>query len=130
MSVNKVILIGRVGQDPQVTTFDNGGKICRLSVATNESYKKKDTGEKVINTEWHNVIFNGKAADVVEKYFKKGMEIYVEGSIKKREYQDKEGVNRFSFDIQAREFTFIGSKPSSEQSTEQETLQDRGDLPF
>ena len=106
--LNKVILIGRVGQDPEVISFEDGGKLAKFSLATNESYKDKQ-GNKVENTEWHSVIVNGKLADIAEGYLKKGGLLYLEGKIKYREYE-KDGVKKYFTEIMAFSFKMLGGK--------------------
>lgn len=108
--VNKVTLIGRVGKDAVVKHFDNGGVIAEFSLATDDSYKKKD-GEKVEQTDWHNCkVTYGKLAEVAEKYVKKGMLLYVEGKIKTRSYDDKDGNKRYATEIVCDTFKMLSSK--------------------
>ena len=107
--LNKVFLIGRVGKDPVVKNFDNGGKIAEFSIATDDSYKDKQ-GNKVEQTDWHNVKVNGKLADVVEKYVKKGSLLHVEGKIKNRSYDDKDGNKRYVTEIVCEGFKMLGGK--------------------
>ncbi|MFO8087166.1 MAG: single-stranded DNA-binding protein [Bacteroidales bacterium] len=115
--VNRVILLGNLGADPEVKTFDDGNKIIRLSLATNETYKNRN-GDKVSSTEWHNVIVRRQGlAEVVEKYLKKGNQIYVEGRIKTRKWQDKEGNNRYTTEILMDNMTMLGGGPKSDVST-------------
>lgn len=97
MSVNKATLLGNVGKDPEIRTFDNGNKVANFSLATSEKYTKKD-GEKVENTEWHNVSVFGKLADIVETWVKKGQQLYIEGKIKTRSYE-KDGEKRYVTEI-------------------------------
>lgn len=99
-SVNKVILIGNVGKDPEIRTTQGGDRIANFSIATSERWKDKGTGEQQEKTEWHKVvIFNDRIADVVEKYVKKGSKVYVEGSLQTRKWTDKDGVDRYSTEI-------------------------------
>lgn len=99
-SVNKVILIGNLGKDPEVRTTSNGGKLCNLSVATSESWKDKNSGERKEKTEWHRVsIFSDGLAGVCEKYLRKGSKVYIEGSLQTRKWQDKEGQDRYTTEI-------------------------------
>ncbi len=95
---NKVQLIGNVGQEPTITTLENGKKLVRLSLATNESYKKSN-GEKQTDTNWHNIVAWGKTADIIEKYVSKGKEIAIEGKLTSRSYEDKEGVKRYVTEV-------------------------------
>ena len=112
-SLNKVMLIGNLGDEVKMHHFDGGGCIGRFSIATNESYTNKTTGEKVSNTEWHNVVVKNKAAEICEKYLKKGDKIYVEGKIKTRKWQSEDGVQRYSTEIHVTEFNFLSSKNDS-----------------
>lgn len=95
---NKVQLIGHVGQDPEIKTFDGGKKLAKLSIATNESYKN-DKGEKVDETQWHNLIAWGKTADIIEKYVVKGKEIAIEGKLTHKSYDDKNGEKRYVTEV-------------------------------
>jgi single-strand DNA-binding protein len=99
-SVNKVILIGNLGKDPEIRATSNGGKLCNLSIATSESWKDKTTGERKEKTEWHRVsIFSEGLAGVCEKYLKKGSKVYIEGQLQTRKWQDKEGQDRYTTEI-------------------------------
>jgi len=106
---NQVQLIGNLGNDPEIITFDSGKKMAKINLATNESYTDAN-GEKVAHTEWHKVVFFGKKVEVVEKYLQKGKEILVKGKITYREYEDKEGNKRYSTDIVANDILFLGVK--------------------
>ena len=107
--INKVILVGTVGKDPEVKYFQSGDAYCTVSVATNESWKDKN-GEKQERTEWHRVKFTRKLAEIVGEYVKKGHQIYVEGSLRTEKYTDKQGIERYSTDIVANEMQMMGSK--------------------
>lgn len=115
MSVNKVILIGHIGKDPEVRHLDSGVAVASFSLATNESYTDK-SGNKVTNTEWHNVSVFGKLADVIEKWCKQGQLIYVEGKLKTDSYE-KNGEKRYSTKVICSEFRFLGSGKSDGNST-------------
>ncbi len=106
---NKVQLIGNLGNAPEIKTLDGGNKLARLSLATNETYKNSK-GEKVTETQWHNVIAWGKTAEIVEKYFTKGIEVIVEGKLINRNYTDKEGVKRYITEVQATELLILSKK--------------------
>jgi single-strand DNA-binding protein len=108
MSTNIVILKGNIGADPVVKTFDSGGKICTFSLATSEKWTSK-SGEKVERTDWHNCQFSGALCDVIEKYFKKGDQILVQGKVTYREYTDKEGKKQWFTEIKCFSFDFCGS---------------------
>lgn len=104
-SVNKVILVGNLGRDPEVRSFSSGGKVCNLSIATSERWKDKATGENKEKTEWHRVaIFNERLAEVAEKYLKKGAKVYIEGQLETRKWTDQEGKERYSTEIVLRQF--------------------------
>ena len=106
---NKVTLIGNLGQNPEVKAFDGGKKLAKFSLATNETYRNK-AGEKVTDTQWHNLTAWGKTADIVEKYLKKGSEVAVEGKLLNRNYTDKEGVKRYVTEIQVNDLVLLGGK--------------------
>jgi single-strand DNA-binding protein len=131
--VNKVILIGNLGKEPESKTLDGGNTVTNFSLATSESYKDKK-GEKVDKTEWHNIAVWGKLAEVAAKYLKKGSSVYVEGKIQTRTWDDKDGNKRYSTDIIANNFTMLGGKSEGGSSTAQpETASaegDSSDLPF
>src|SRR5262245_30009519 len=104
-SVNKVILVGNLGRDPEVRSFNNGGKVCNLSIATSENWRDKATGERKERTEWHRVaIFNERLAEVAEKYLKKGAKVYIEGQLETRKWTDNEGKERYSTEVVLRQF--------------------------
>ncbi|MFX0540116.1 single-stranded DNA-binding protein [Roseovarius sp. S4756] len=99
-SVNKVIIIGNLGRDPEVRTFQNGGKVCNLRIATSETWKDKSTGERREKTEWHSVaIFNEGLVRIAEQYLKKGSKVYIEGQLQTRKWQDQSGQDRYSTEI-------------------------------
>jgi len=122
MSVNKVILVGRVGQDPEIRYTSSGDPVINLSLATSETWKNK-AGEKQEATEWHRVNFFGKPAEIINQYVRKGSQLYVEGKIKSKKYTDKQGVEKSAFEIQCDLFKLIGSKPDDapKQAPKQET---------
>ena len=117
--VNKVILIGNVGNDPEVKYIKENVPVARFSLATTESYKDKN-GERVSNTEWHNIVVWRGLATVVEKYVKKGSKLYIEGKLTHRKYEDKEGQTKYYTEIVCRDMTMLDSKGSSEQSENKE----------
>ncbi len=106
---NRVQLIGNLGQDPDVKSLENGKKMVRLSLATNENYKNKN-GEKVTDTQWHNVVAFGAVVEVIEKYLKKGSEVAIEGRLKYNNYEDKEGIKHYNVDIVLSDLQMLGSK--------------------
>ena len=133
--VNKVILVGNLGKNPEVRYLDSGIAVANFSLATTENYKNKE-GERVSQTEWHNIVFWRGLAEVAEKYLKKGDSIYVEGKIRTRKWEDKEGNTRYSTEILADNMTMLGKKNSKEtlnqelSSNEKLESNDQDDLPF
>jgi single-strand DNA-binding protein len=110
-SVNKVILIGNVGKDPEVKELTNG-RVANMVMATSERYKDKN-GDRQEKTEWHNIVIYGKLVDIVDKYVKKGDKLYIEGSITTRKWQDKEGNDRYTTEIQGLSMNMLGGRQSS-----------------
>ncbi len=106
--VNKVILVGNLGKDPEVRHLDNGRAVANFPIATSEVYKNRE-GERVTNTEWHNVVLWTPLAEVAEKYLKKGNQVYIEGKITTRSYEDKEGQKKYITEVVGREMTLLGS---------------------
>ena len=113
--VNKAILIGNLGKDPEVRHLDNGVKVANFSLATTESYKDRD-GNRQSQTEWHNIVLWRGLAEVAERYLKKGNSVYIEGRIKTRKWTDKDGNNRYTTEIQADNMTMLGGKKDNETS--------------
>ena len=104
-SVNKVIIIGNLGRDPEVRSFPNGGKVCNLRIATSETWKDKNSGERKEKTEWHSVaIFSEPLVRVAEQYLRKGSKVYIEGQLETRKWQDKDGQDRYSTEVALRPF--------------------------
>ena len=112
--VNKVILVGNVGQDPEYKAMPNGDGVINLSIATSESWKDKNTGEKKEKTEWHRVVMFRKLADLANQYVKKGSKLYLEGKLQTRSWE-QDGVKRYTTEINAHEMQFLDSKPSGGQ---------------
>lgn len=107
-SVNKVIIVGNLGRDPESRTFQNGGKVVNLRIATSESWKDKNSGEKKESTEWHSVaIFNEGLANVAERYLRKGSKVYIEGALKTRKWQDAQGQDKYSTEIVLQGFNSV-----------------------
>ena len=131
--VNKVILVGNLGKDPEVRYLEGGTAVANFSLATTETYKDK-SGNKVEQTEWHNVVVWRGLAEIAEKYLHKGSQVYVEGKLRTRSWDDKDGVKRYSTEIIADNMTMLGGKreeaPASEKPKTQNTPEDLGDLPF
>ena len=138
-SVNKIIIIGNLGADPELRNLPDGSSVVNLSVATTDSYTDK-SGQKVEKTEWHRVSFFGRPAEIIHEYMRKGSKIYVEGSVQTRKYQDKEGNDRYITEVRGfREFTFLsgrddagggGGAPSSPPSKGGDNFSDMDDVPF
>jgi single-strand DNA-binding protein len=116
-TLNKVMLIGHLGDEVKMHYFEGGGCVGRFPLATNETYVSKQTNERVTNTEWHNIVVRNKAAEICEKYLSKGDRIYVEGRIKTRKWQDDSGNERYSTEIQCTDFTFLTTKKENEGQT-------------
>ncbi len=112
-TLNKVMLIGHTGDDVKMHYFEGGNSIGRFPLATNEIYTNKSTGQRVENTEWHNIVVRNKAAEICEKYLKKGDKVYIEGRLKNRKWTDDKGVERYSVEIQCTDFTFLTPKDSA-----------------
>ena len=137
--VNKVILIGNLGKDPEVRYLDSGVAVANFSLATTESYKNKE-GERVSQTEWHNVVLWRGLAEVAEKWLKKGSSVYIEGKIRNRKWEDKDGNTRYTTEILADNMTMLGKKDTGSSETSESTTttteesipqEEKGDdLPF
>ena len=138
------MIIGNLGDDVKMHHFEDGGCIGRFPIATNENYTNKQTGEKVINTEWHNAVVRNKAAEICNKYLKKGDKVYVEGKLKTRKWQGEDGIQRYSTEVHVNEFNFLNNKsdndnvmkqqssegPSASPSNLENTQNQVDDLPF
>jgi len=109
-TLNKVMLIGHLGDEVKIHYFDGGNCIGRFPLATNETYTNKQTGERVTNTDWHNVVVRNKAAEICEKYLGKGDKIYVEGRLKNRQWQGEDGNTRYTTEVHVHDFTFLSTK--------------------
>jgi len=116
-SVNKVILVGNLGADPETRYMPNGDAVANIRLATTESWKDKASGEKKEITEWHRVVFYRKLAEIVGQYLKKGSAVYVEGRIRTRKWQDKEGQERYTTEIEANEMQMLGGRSSAASSS-------------
>jgi single-strand DNA-binding protein len=110
MSVNKVILVGRLGAEPESRAFPNGGSICNLRLATSESWKDKQTGERQERTEWHRVVLRNRLGEIAQQYLHKGSQVYIEGRIQTRKWQDQNGQDRYSTEIVGNEMTMLDSR--------------------
>tara|TARA_B100000700_G_scaffold294657_1_gene356815 strand:+ start:210 stop:650 length:441 start_codon:yes stop_codon:yes gene_type:complete len=143
-TLNKVMLIGHLGDEVKIHRFEDGGCVGRFPLATNETYLNKQTNEKVSNTEWHNVVLRNKAAEICEKYLSKGDKVYIEGRIKTRKWQDDKGNDRYSTEINCTEFTFLSNKndiPNQQENSKSvpeskveenitDSVNESDDLPF
>ena len=144
-TLNKVMLIGHLGDEVKMHYFDDKNCVGRFPLATNETYTSKQTNERITNTEWHNIVVRNKAAEICEKYLSKGDKVYIEGRIKTRKWQDDKGNDRYSTEIYCTDFTFLTTKnensntpgtaqPSTKQQTENQVGEpigdDKDDLPF
>lgn len=140
--VNKVILVGNLGKDPEVRHLDNGRAVANFTLATSEVYKNRE-GERVTNTEWHNIVLWTPFAEIAEKYLKKGKQVYIEGKLTTRSYDDKDGNKRYITEVVGREMTLLGTRDQNaggndsgyQQSGSQDSVpvameDDTDDLPF
>lgn len=118
-TLNKVMLIGNLGDEVKMHYFENGDCIGRFPIATSETYTSKKTGERTTTTEWHNIIVRNKSAEICEKYLGKGDKIYVEGRLRTRQWQDDSGNTRYSTEVQAQDFTFLTPKGESNANPQQ-----------
>lgn len=127
-SVNKVIIVGNVGRDPEIRTFPSGDKVANATIATTDRWRDKNTGENREATEWHRVTFNGKVADVVEQYVRKGSQLYIEGSLRTRKWTDQAtGQERYATEIRADTMQMLGSRQGSGQGGGQGSNDGYGD---
>ena len=139
-SLNKVMLIGHLGDDIKMHYFEGGGCVGRFSLATNETYTDKSSGEKVTNTDWHNILVRNKAAEICQKYLAKGDKVYLEGRLKTRKWTAENGQDRYTTEVNVEEFTFLNTgkgkqdsiqeSPSSNLDKDSKDLPTEDDLPF
>ena len=133
-SINKVILVGNLGQDPEVKYMPSGGAVTNISIATTDSWKDKATGEKKENTEWHRVVFFNRLAEIVGEYLRKGSQVYIEGNLRTRKWQDQNGVDKYTTEIVAREMQMLGGRaggssdfaPSQQSQQQPQQAQQQG----
>lgn len=118
-SLNKAQIIGNLGQDPEVRYTPSGAAVCNLSIATTRSWKDKNSGDKVEETEWHRVTLYDKLAEIAGEYLKKGRQVYIEGRLKTRKWQDKDGVDRYTTEIIAEQMLMLGGKEGGEGGQQQ-----------
>jgi len=119
-SVNKVILVGNLGRDPETRTFPSGDQVCNATLATTDKWKDKQSGEMREATEWHRLVFNGRLAEIAAQYLRKGSQIYVEGQIRTRKYTDKDGVEKYSTEIVGDRMQLIGGAREGGSSADAE----------
>ena len=131
-SLNKVMLIGNLGDEVKMHYFDDKNCVGRFPIATSESYISKQTNERITNTEWHNIVVRNKAAEICEKYLSKGDKVYIEGRIKTRKWTDDKGMERYSTEIQCDEFTFLtpkGDQNAPQSNTSKPTAKPQQEAP-
>ena len=126
--VNKVILVGTLGRDPETKTFPNGGSLTQFSIATSESWTDKNTGERKEHTEWHRIVASNRLGEIAQQYLKKGSKVYIEGKLKTRQWTDHNGQERYTTEISANELQMLDSKGDSnyQQNQSQNTQQGYG----
>ena len=110
--VNKVILVGTLGRDPETKTFENGGSVTQFSIATSEKWNDKNTGEPKEHTEWHRIVLNNRLGEIAQQYLKKGSQVYIEGSLRTRQYKDQNGQDRYLTEIRGDNLQMLGGRPS------------------
>ena len=114
--VNKVMIVGNLGQDPETRFFPSGGAVCNITVATSESWKDKQTGEPKELTEWHRIVFNGRLAEIAGEYLKKGSKVYIEGRLQTRKWQNQQGVDQYTTEIRANEMQMLDSRGAGQNA--------------
>lgn len=124
--VNKVILVGTLGRDPETKTFPNGGCLCQFSIATSESWTDKNTGERKEQTEWHRIVLNNRLAEIAQQYLRKGSKVYIEGSLRTRQWTDQNGENRYSTEIRGDSMQMLDNKPGGYGTEQQPQQQQQG----
>jgi single-strand DNA-binding protein len=130
-SVNKVIIVGNLGRDPEMRTFPSGGRVCNVTVATTDKWKDKQSGEMKEATEWHRIVFDGRLAEIAGEYLKKGSQVYLEGSLRTRKWTDKDGVEKTTTEIRADEMKMLGGKSAGDSAPRGKTRETSDDsIPF
>ena len=125
--VNKVIIVGHLGNDPEIKYMPSGGAVTNISVATTDSWKDKTTGEKVEKTEWHKVVFFNRLAEIVGEYLKKGSQVYIEGALRTRKWQDQGGEDKYTTEIVASEMQMLGGRGGSDSQQQSNPAASRPD---
>ena len=138
-SINKVIVVGNLGRDPEMRTFPSGDQVANVTIATTDKWKDKQTGEQKEATEWHRVVFNGRLAEIAGQYLRKGSQVYVEGSLRTRKWTDQAGVEKYSTEIRADQMQMLGGRqdgggqqqdaPQQRQAPRQAPAQQQGQQP-
>ena len=134
--VNKVILVGTLGRDPETKQFQNGGSICNFSIATSEAWQDKTTGERKEQTEWHSITANGRLAEIAQQYLRKGSQVYIEGSLRTRKWTDQNGQERYTTEVRLLSMQMLGGNTQEQQKSQQssgyvpQANNNSEDLPF
>ena len=128
-SVNKVILVGNLGRDPEIKVFPSGDQVANVTIATTDKWKDKQTGEMREATEWHRVVFNGRLAEIVGQYLRKGSQVYVEGSLRTRKWTDNAGVEKYSTEIRADNMQMLGGRQDGGGQKQEEPRQRQAPAP-
>lgn len=131
-SVNKVTIVGNLGRDPEVKQFPDGGMVANVSIATTDRWKDKQSGEMREATEWHRVVFHRRLAEIAGEYLRKGSQVYIEGSLRTRKWEDKDGVEKYTTEIIAKELQMLGRRPDGAEGDagHQTYTDDDQDIPF
>ena len=111
--INKVILVGTLGRDPESKSFPNGGSLCQFSIATTEKYQDKRSGDWIENTEWHRIVMNNRLGEIAQQYLKKGSKVYIEGSLRTRKWTDQNGQERFATEIRGETMQMLDTAPQA-----------------
>ena len=127
--VNRVILLGTLGKDPETKTFPNGGSLTQFSIATSESWTDKSTGERKEQTEWHNIVLQNKLGEIAQQYLRKGSKVYIEGSLNTRKWTDQNGQERYTTQIKGQQMQMLDSANSNNQQQPQQQQQSQGYAP-
>lgn len=130
MSVNKVILVGRLGVEPESRAFPNGGSICNLRIATSESWKDRQTGERQERTEWHRVVLRNKLGEIAQQYLHKGSQVYIEGRLQTRKWQNQQGQDQYTTEIVGNEMTMLDSRPADQSNPSSQQASQARDRQF
>ena len=128
--VNKVILVGTLGRDPETKTFPNGGSVTQFSMATSESWTDKNSGEKREATEWHRIVLNNRLGEIAQQYLRKGSKVYIEGSLRTRKWTDNNGVEHYATEIRGDQMQMLDSKGDNQQQSQQQSNQYTDEIPF